>query len=129
MRASPPCPRPCPSLARAWRRAGQAAPDEGRELKNKELARTLLQKHGVLAGLLNTLLPLPTIPLMLAAQGGHEEMVRMLVGARADVSAKKDDGQTVLILAAKGGHAKACEVLARQGRDQQLLSVCSTGIV
>lgn len=32
------------------------------------VASELLRKHGVLAGVLNTLLPLPTIPLMLAAQ-------------------------------------------------------------
>lgn len=32
------------------------------------VARELLLKHGVLAGVLNTLLPLPTVPLMVAAQ-------------------------------------------------------------
>jgi membrane protein YqaA with SNARE-associated domain len=33
-----------------------------------DVARRLLQRHGVLAGLMNTLLPLPTIPLIVAAQ-------------------------------------------------------------
>lgn len=39
--------------------------------------------------------------LMVAAQGGHEEVVRLLVGKGADVRAKDEEGYTPLLNAVK----------------------------
>lgn len=43
------------------------------------VARELLQKHGVVAGLLNTILPLPVIPLLVAAQVAGTQVPLILI--------------------------------------------------
>ena len=43
-------------------------------------------------------------PLFIAAQEGHEAVVRGLVEAGADVNKAKDNGTTPLYIAAKNGH-------------------------
>ena len=46
--------------------------------------------------------------LMAAAFGGHLEVVRALVAAKADVNAKAANGTTALIIASQNGHPEWC---------------------
>ena len=44
------------------------------------------------------------IALMLAAEYGHEAVVRLLLDKGADIVARDNDGETLLLLAANFGH-------------------------
>jgi ankyrin repeat protein len=52
---------------------------------------------------------------MLGSQYGHLEVVRALLGAKADVNAKMDNGQTALMMASQGGHQEVVELLKSAG--------------
>jgi ankyrin repeat protein len=58
-------------------------------------------------------------PLILAANAGHEELVRYLLGeeVRADPSAPRGNGFTPLHAAAMSGRTRICEVLLAAGAD------------
>ena len=50
-------------------------------------------------------------PLMAAADGGHQKIVRQLLEAGADWEEKDGEGCTALALAVAGGHLEAATVL------------------
>lgn len=56
-------------------------------------------------------------PTYLAAQGGHEDAIQMLVKCRAEVNACRDDGSTPMLIAANLGHNKVVELLVRSQAD------------
>lgn len=56
-------------------------------------------------------------PLMRAAARGHEEVVRVLLDAGADVCARRADGFTPLILAVFFGHEGVVRLLVERGAD------------
>ena len=53
--------------------------------------------------------------LILAARLGHDEVVRTLLLAKADVRVKNKDGKTALMLAAEGGHDETVAALTQAG--------------
>ncbi len=55
--------------------------------------------------------------LMYAVKGGHDEIVRMLLQAGANVGRRDDAGETALHLAARYGRVTATELLLRAGAD------------
>mmetsp|Transcript_64524 Transcript_64524/g.172851 ORF Transcript_64524/g.172851 Transcript_64524/m.172851 type:complete len:92 (+) Transcript_64524:3578-3853(+) len=54
-------------------------------------------------------------PLIAASISGHADVLSRLLGARADVEAKANDGSTALHAAAFGGHAEVVSQLVRAG--------------
>ena len=54
--------------------------------------------------------------LHLAADGGHDRVVEMLLKAEADVDKQDRGGRTALHLAAKRGHDRVVAVLKGEGR-------------
>ena len=57
--------------------------------------------------------------LQAAAEGGHKEVVQMLLAAHAEANAlaSKDSGRTALQAAAGGGHKEIVEVFLATGAD------------
>jgi ankyrin repeat protein len=53
--------------------------------------------------------------LILAARFGHNEVVRALLLAKADVRVKNKEGKTALMLAAEGGHDQTVAALTQAG--------------
>ena len=53
--------------------------------------------------------------LIQAARFGHDEVVRDLLVAKADVTVKNSEGKTALMLAAEGGHDRTVAVLTQAG--------------
>jgi hypothetical protein len=49
--------------------------------------------------------------LMIAAQAGSEEIVRLLLEAGADIFAKNNKGQNVINVAARAGHGKIVDII------------------
>ena len=76
-------------------------------------------------------------PLTLACQGGHTELVQLLVSRGAELEHRDKKGFTPLILAATGGHAEISEILLDAGaqieaqsdrtKDTPLSLACSGG--
>jgi ankyrin repeat protein len=62
-----------------------------------------------------------TTPLYIAAQNGHEAIVRVLIELGADVKKAEDDGWTPLYVAAYEGNAVVVRDTTRRacGRDEQ----------
>ncbi|MEN6625295.1 MAG: M56 family metallopeptidase [Candidatus Sumerlaeia bacterium] len=56
-------------------------------------------------------------PLHMAAQNGHLDTVKLLIGKGADVSARSETGLTPLHLAAQGGHGETAEAIIAAGAD------------
>ena len=54
-----------------------------------------------------------TTSLILAAESGHCEMVRLLIESGADVNAARQDGYTALMCAAQNGHSGMCQASHR----------------
>jgi len=54
-------------------------------------------------------------PLHVAAEGGREAVVEVLLRHNADSSLVTDTGYTALHLAASGGHTKVCQMLIQAG--------------
>ena len=54
-------------------------------------------------------------PLMQAARFGHDDVVRALLIARANVNARNREGKTALTLAAAGGHDETVRLLTEAG--------------
>lgn len=55
--------------------------------------------------------------LMLASESGHQEIVKILIDAGADVNATTEDGQTALMLASQNGHQEIVNILIDAGAD------------
>jgi uncharacterized protein len=55
-------------------------------------------------------------PLILAAMGGHNEMVRVLIKNGANVEAKNSGGSTALMRAAARGRYETCRILLDEGK-------------
>ena len=55
--------------------------------------------------------------LQAAAEGGHKEIVEVLLAANADVNARTSESRTPLQAAAEGGHREIVEVLFAAGAD------------
>ena len=53
--------------------------------------------------------------LMQAARFGHDEVVRELLIAKADVKIRNNEGKTALMLAAEAGHDQTVAVLTQAG--------------
>ena len=51
------------------------------------------------------------IPSTIASAKGRSDVVRVLLAAKADVSAADDDGKTALMLALENDHAEVAELL------------------
>lgn len=58
--------------------------------------------------------------LMLAAQGGHREVVETLIAHGADLNATAKFGLSALMLAVVAGHTEIARLLARAGSDRSL---------
>ena len=54
-------------------------------------------------------------PLFIAAQEGHEAVLRLLIEAGADIIMATDDGVSPLYTAAQGGHAVIVQILRDAG--------------
>ena len=54
-------------------------------------------------------------PLLMAAQNGHESVVRALIAKGVDVDATMNDGRTPLLMAAKNGHGAVVGALIAAG--------------
>ena len=54
---------------------------------------------------------------MMAAVGGHVEVIRFLLGAGADVNLANNSGATPLMMAAVGGHVEVLCLLLEAGAD------------
>lgn len=52
-------------------------------------------------------------PLMIASKKGRPDIVRLLLAAKADVSAAEDGGKTALMLASENDHPEVAELLRR----------------
>jgi ankyrin repeat protein len=50
-------------------------------------------------------------PLTIASSKGRSDIVRLLLAAKADVSAADDNGKTALMLALENNHAEVAELL------------------
>ncbi|OCL05848.1 ankyrin, partial [Glonium stellatum] len=57
---------------------------------------------------------------LLAADKGHEEVVRLLIEKGADVNAKNNEGEAALHLAARNEHALVARLLIAGGADVNL---------
>lgn len=55
--------------------------------------------------------------LILAADQGHSNIVRVLIAWRSNVNARDNDGRTALIVAAARGHADIVQLLLQHGAD------------
>ena len=56
-----------------------------------------------------------TPSLIEAARNGHDDVVRTLLAAGADVKVKNDEGKSALMLAVLGGHEETARVLRQAG--------------
>ena len=54
---------------------------------------------------------------LMSASRGREDVVRILLGAGADVNIKGDDGWTALMIAVESGHKEIVEMLLDRGAD------------
>ena len=59
--------------------------------------------------------PKSTNSLILAAESGHLDMVRLLIETAADVNAARIDGYTALMCAAQNGHTDCAKLLIEAG--------------
>ena len=57
-------------------------------------------------------------PLIQAARFGHDEVVRALLIAKADVKIKNNEGKTALTVAAEAGHDQTVAVLTQAGANK-----------
>ncbi|TIA91139.1 hypothetical protein E3P99_01207 [Wallemia hederae] len=84
---------------------------------------TIVNGHDECLKLLVTQLSSPTSsnlhPLCLAAQYGHESIVKTLLGLSSDDIGPNAEGLYAQHLAARGGHANICKLLATQGGQKQ----------
>lgn len=63
------------------------------------------------------------LPLMLAARGGHDEVLRVLLDKGADVNGRNaDDGSTALMWAANNGYRSIVEMLIEGGADPSIVA-------
>lgn len=53
--------------------------------------------------------------LMLACCGGHEDIVKLLIEAGADLELQNESGHTPLMEAASGGHVGVAKILLENG--------------
>ena len=56
-----------------------------------------------------------TNSLILAAESGHLDVVRLLIETAADVNATRSDGYTALMCAAQNGHTDCAKLLIEAG--------------
>lgn len=62
-----------------------------------------------------------TTALMYAAGNGHDDAVKVLLNARADVNIQNAKGETALIMAASAGKKEVVKLLVRAGADASLV--------
>ncbi|KAJ1472997.1 ankyrin repeat-containing domain protein [Baffinella frigidus] len=68
--------------------------------------------------------PMGTSPLHVAAFGGHEDTVRLLITSGANVSAQSTAGETPLHWAASQGHVAIAQLLLEHGADASAENNC-----
>lgn len=68
----------------------------------------------------------PSWPINMAADGGHAEIIRLLLRAGANPHAPEDAGQTALTIAAARGHLEVVRLLLQAGVDKAYLGPMGT---
>lgn len=86
--------------------------------ESKQAALNFLLQRGVDPNA--TLLGVGTTALMLAAQAGHDDAVKILLRASAKLDPQNDRGETALILAAAAGKKDVVKLLLQAGADPSI---------
>ena len=102
----------CGVAKRATRSAETDALLRAARAGNADTVRTLLASPNVDV---NGIDEHGNTPLIEAARFGHDDVVRALLMAKADVKAKNDEGKTALMLAAEGGHDDTVRAITQAG--------------
>ena len=66
---------------------------------------------------------------MLAAEGGHLEVVQFLIGSGADLDLQDHWGRTALMLASKWRHKEVVRLLMDSGADTTLRDMFGRGLI
>ena len=98
--------KPTPVTLQSYNEGGDNSTPDKRIVSSKD---TDVKRHGNAASVQNT------TSLILAAESGHCEMVRLLIESGADVNAARSDGYTALMCAAQNGHSECAKLLIDAG--------------
>lgn len=102
----------CSSVKHATRTAETDALLRAAAAGNADSVRTLVASPNVdVNGVSET----GDTPLIEAARLGHDDVVRILLLAKADPNIKSKDGKTALQLASEGGHEESVALLTQAG--------------
>ena len=71
----------------------------------------------------------PSWPINQAADGGHADVVRLLLRAGAKAHAPEGEGQTALTIAARHGHAEVVRLLLEAGVDRSYRAPADGGFL
>ena len=98
--------KPTPVTLQSYNEGGDNSTPDKRIVSSKD---TDVKRHGNVGAVQNT------TSLILAAESGHCEMVRLLIESGADVNAARSDGYTALMCAAQNGHNECAKLLIDAG--------------
>jgi ankyrin repeat protein len=93
--------------------------DEATRVGDLEKVKALLKRRPDLVFSKNA--HLGQTPLIAAARGGYEEIVKLLLANRSDVNARDNAEISALIWAASGGHKDVVELLLANGADVNVM--------